>query len=75
MFKPAAISDKFSVVLKVIIKNLNYILAPFALFVFCEVEKKKIQFLYISSDVIDRLTLLQLNQKYRKWIDSFWLKI
>ena len=44
------------------INKLDYIFAPFVLF-------------FIFSDVIDGLTPLQLNKKYKKLIDSFWLKI
>ena len=58
MWKPAAISDIFSNVLEVMIMKLDYIFSPF--------------FLYIFSYVIDGVTTLQLNKKYRKEIDSFW---
>ena len=34
-------------------------------------QSKKNHFLYISSDVIDGLTSLQLNKKYRKWMTAF----
>ena len=62
------------------IVKLDYIFAPFAyvfaLFILFFVrQSKKIHFRFISSGVIDGLIPLQLNKKYRKLIDSFWLKI
>ena len=64
--------DNFSEVLVVMIMNFDYIFAPFVLFFVG--KSKKIHFLYISSDVTDGLTPLQLN-KIHKIINSFWLKV
>ena len=62
-------TDNFSGDLEVMIINLDYIFAPFVLF-FVR-QSGKINFLYISSDVTDGLTPLQLNKKYTKEQTAF----